>query len=82
MRQVDNSQMMNMYEKMGISKEVLEFSIKILDDLKERFDRIDDVSEYNQMKVLHAMQKNQVSEMHLETSSGYGYTDLGRDTQK
>ena len=41
MRQVDNSQMMNMYEKMGISKEVLEFSNKILDDLKERFDRID-----------------------------------------
>ena len=80
MRQVDNSQMMNMYEKMGISKEVLEFSNMILDDLKERFDRIDDVSEYNQMKVLHAMQKNQVSEMHLETSSGYGYTDLGRDT--
>ncbi|MBQ2981663.1 MAG: methionine gamma-lyase family protein [Lachnospiraceae bacterium] len=72
--------MMNMYEKMGISKEVLEFSNKILADLKERFDRIDDVSEYNQMKVLHAMQKNQVSEMHLETSSGYGYTDLGRDT--
>ena len=80
MRQVDNSQMMNMYKKMGISKEVLEFSNKILDELKERFDRIDDVSEYNQMKVLHAMQKNQVSEMHLETSSGYGYTDLGRDT--
>ena len=80
MRQVENMQMMNMYEKMGISKEVLEFSNKILDDLKERFERIDDVSEYNQMKVLHAMQKNQVSEMHLETSSGYGYTDLGRDT--
>lgn len=80
MRQVETSQMMNMYEKMGISKEVLEFSNKILADLKERFDRIDDVSEYNQMKVLHAMQKNQVSEMHLETSSGYGYTDLGRDT--
>ena len=80
MRQVDNSQMMNMYEKMGISKEVLAFSNEILESLKERFERIDDVAEYNQMKVLHAMQKNQVSEMHLETSSGYGYTDLGRDT--
>ena len=80
MRQVEMNHMMNMYEKMGISKEVLEFSNKILDDLKERFERIDEVSEYNQMKVLHAMQKNQVSEMHLETSSGYGYTDLGRDT--
>ncbi|MBQ5918914.1 MAG: aminotransferase class V-fold PLP-dependent enzyme [Lachnospiraceae bacterium] len=72
--------MMNMYEKMGISKEVLAFSNEILESLKERFERIDDVAEYNQMKVLHAMQKNQVSEMHLETSSGYGYTDLGRDT--
>ena len=80
MRQVNNSQMMNMYEKMGISKEVLAFSNEILEGLKERFERIDDVAEYNQMKVLHAMQKNQVSEMHLETSSGYGYTDLGRDT--
>ena len=80
MRQVEMNHMMNMYEKMGISKEVLKFSNKILDDLKERFERIDEVSEYNQMKVLHAMQKNQVSEMHLETSSGYGYTDLGRDT--
>ena len=65
---------------MGISKEVLAFSNEILESLKERFERIDDVAEYNQMKVLHAMQKNQVSEMHLETSSGYGYTDLGRDT--
>ena len=80
MRQVDNSQMMNMYEKMGISKEVLAFSNEILESLKERFESIDNVAEYNQMKVLHAMQKNQVSEMHLETSSGYGYTDLGRDT--
>ncbi len=80
MRQVDNSTMKDMYQKMGISKEVLDFSNNILDGLKERFDKIDEVAEYNQMKVLHAMQKNQVSEMHLETSSGYGYTDLGRDT--
>ncbi len=80
MRQVDNTTMNNMYEKMGISKEVLAFSNDILAGLKDRFDKIDDVAEYNQMKVLHAMQKNQVSEMHLETSSGYGYTDLGRDT--
>ena len=80
MRQVDNNTMKTMYQKMGISKEVLDFSNDILDGLKERFDKIDEVAEYNQMKVLHAMQKNQVSEMHLETSSGYGYTDLGRDT--
>lgn len=80
MRKASNSQLTDMYEKMGISTEVLAFSDDILKDLKERFEAIDGVAEYNQMKVLHAMQKNQVSEMHLETSSGYGYTDLGRDT--
>ncbi len=80
MRKVEDTKMKAMYEKMGISKEVLIFSNEILESLKERFDAIDNVAEYNQMKVLHAMQKNQVSEMHLETSSGYGYTDLGRDT--
>lgn len=80
MRQVEDSKMKALYEKMGISKEVLDYSNEILDGLKERFESIDGVAEYNQMKVLHAMQKNQVSEMHLETSSGYGYTDLGRDT--
>ncbi len=80
MRQVEDVKMKALYEKMGISKEVLDYSNEILDGLKERFESIDGVAEYNQMKVLHAMQKNQVSEMHLETSSGYGYTDLGRDT--
>lgn len=80
MRQVEENKMKTLYEEMGISKEVLDFSNGILDSLKERFEAIDGVAEYNQMKVLHAMQKNQVSEMHLETSSGYGYTDLGRDT--
>ncbi len=80
MRQVESKAMKNMYREMGISEAVLDFSNDILAGLKERFEKIDEVAEYNQMKVLHAMQKNQVSEMHLETSSGYGYTDLGRDT--
>ena len=80
MRTVENSVLEGMYEKMGISKKVIEFSNEVLAGLKERFEGIDKVAEYNQMKVLHAMQKNQVSEMHLETSSGYGYTDVGRDT--
>ena len=80
MRQVESKAMKNMYREMGISEAVLDFSNDILAGLKERFEKIDEVAEYNQMKVLHAMQENQVSEMHLETSSGYGYTDLGRDT--
>ena len=48
--------------------------------LAGRFEKIDRVAEYNQLKVLNAMQKNHVSEAHLGSSTGYGYTDMGRDT--
>ena len=75
-----NQTMYEMYRKQGISEEVLKLSDEVLASLKERFDKIDDVAEYNQMKVLAAMQKNKVSEAHLGTSTGYGYNDIGRDT--
>lgn len=68
------------YEKMGISKEVYDFGEKIWNSLKERFEQIDAVSEYNQLKVIGAMQKNKVSEACLLGTTGYGYNDLGRDT--
>ena len=68
------------YKKLGISGEVLDFSKTILKELESRFAEIDEIAEYNQMKVLQAMQKNKVSEMHLEGSTGYGYTEPGRDT--
>lgn len=70
----------NLYRNMGISDKVLSLAEKTEDKLKERFEKIDAVAEYNQLKVLNAMQKNQVSEAHLGTSTGYGYNDLGRDT--
>lgn len=69
-----------MYKKLGISKEVLGFGTQIEQTLKERFDKIDEIAEYNQLKVIHAMQKNKVSESCLYASTGYGYNDLGRDT--
>ncbi|MDE6209729.1 MAG: methionine gamma-lyase family protein [Lachnospiraceae bacterium] len=68
-----------MYSELGISKEVLAFSKDVLDSLKERFEKIDEVAEYNQLKVIKAMKKNKVSEMHFNGSSGYGYNDDGRD---
>ena len=68
------------YRELGISSEVLAYGNKIEKELKERFDSIDENAEYNQMKVLLAMQKNKVSEACLYASSGYGYNDLGRDT--
>lgn len=68
------------YLDMGISKEVYEFGNKIEKTLKERFDKIDEVVEYNQMKVIHAMQKKRVSAECFQATSGYGYNDVGRDT--
>ena len=69
-----------MYKQMGISDRVLKIASEAEDSLRDRFDQIDEVAEYNQLKVLNAMRKNHVSEAHLGTSTGYAYDDIGRDT--
>ena len=69
-----------MYKDLGISPEVLKFGTEIEASLKERFEKIDEVAEFNQMKVLHAMQEARVSDIHFAATTGYGYNDLGRDT--
>lgn len=69
-----------MYESLGISKKVLEFGNQAELKLKERFEAIDRTAEYNQLKVIGAMQKNRVSEGCFHYASGYGYDDQGRDT--
>lgn len=69
-----------MYNELGIAKETLSFGETILSQLKERFDGIDAVAEYNQLKVIKAMQEARVSEACLLGTTGYGYNDLGRDT--
>lgn len=69
-----------MYEELGISRPVLDFGLKTEAALKERFEAVDRNAEYNQCKVLLAMQKNRVSDIHFAGTTGYGYNDLGRDT--
>lgn len=68
-----------LYQEMGISPAVYARGEKVLEDLKDRFAAIDKVAEYNQAKVLHAMQKNRVSAACFAATTGYGYDDLGRD---
>ena len=68
------------YEELEISEKVYTFGHQIEASLKERFDAIDTIAEYNQLKVIRAMQKNRVSAECFQTSSGYGYDDVGRDT--
>ncbi len=68
-----------MYESLGIKKEILDFCEPILGDLRDRFEKIDSIAEFNQLKVIKAMQDADVSEAHLMGTSGYGYDDIGRD---
>ena len=68
-----------MYSELGISPEVQELSGKIEEKLAERFREIDRIAEYNQLKVLSAMQKNRLQEGHFAATTGYGYNDSGRE---
>lgn len=69
-----------LYESMGISREVYAYGERVLEGLKDRFAAIDAVTEYNQAKVVKALQECKVSEACLLGTTGYGYNDLGRDT--
>ena len=68
-----------MFESLGVSQTVLEFGEEILDDLRERFAKIDETAEYNQMKVISAMQKNRIDAACFAATTGYGYNDVGRE---
>ena len=69
-----------MYAGMGIESYVYEYGEAVLQKLSGRFRKIDEIAEYNQMKVIKAMQEAQVSEACLLGTTGYGYNDIGRDT--
>ena len=70
----------HMYQTLGISGSVLNFASSVETGLKPRFEAIDARAEYNQLKVLKAMQDNRVSDIHFAATTGYGYNDIGRDT--
>ena len=69
-----------MYGELGISEKVLNYGREIEKSLHDRFERIDRTAEYNQLKVIKAMQEARVSDIHFAGTTGYGYNDLGRDT--
>ncbi len=71
--------MKDMYQKLGVSGQVYDFGQSVLETLKDRFADIDAVAEYNQAKVIHAMQKNRVNAGCFAATTGYGYDDMGRD---
>ena len=71
--------MKKMYEMLGVSPEVYAYGEKTLERLQERFAQVDAVAEYNQAKVVAAMQKNRVGATCFAATTGYGYDDYGRD---
>ena len=77
---MENQIIEELYREMGISGPVFRFGQQTLRALEERFREIDGVAEYNQLKVVRAMQKNRVSAEHFSGSTGYGYNDSGRET--
>ena len=72
-------QILEMYHDLGVSQKVYEYGERALANLRERFAAIDQIAEYNQSKVIAAMQKNRVSAACFAGTTGYGYDDMGRD---
>ena len=69
-----------MYSKMGISNELVEKSKEVEKELEPIYKQIEEVCEYNSLKVLKAFQDNRISDIHFNQTTGYGYDDIGRDT--
>lgn len=76
---MSNVDISSIYGSLGIEKRVFDYCQNIEKRLWERYYAIDRTAEYNQLKVVHAMQKNKIGEAHLYPSTGYGYNDIGRE---
>ena len=68
-----------MYKELGISNELEDLSKKVEQELKPIFEKLDIICEKNSLKVLEAMQSCNLSESHLNTSTGYGIDEPGRN---
>ena len=66
-------------EHYNIDDEMMKFSEEVMEDIKFKFDEIKEIREYNQYKVLRAMQEANLSDNHFNWTTGYGYNDLGRE---
>ena len=68
-----------MYKEFGISDELLKMAEQTEKEISNQFEEINKICEYNSLKVLNAFQKNNISDMHFNSTTGYGYGDIGRD---
>ena len=68
-----------MYNKLGISEEIIKLSTEVEKEVENEFKKMERICEINSEKVLTAMQIRHLSEMHLQTSNGYGIDEIGRN---
>ncbi|MBO5479303.1 MAG: methionine gamma-lyase family protein [Clostridia bacterium] len=69
-----------MYQEFGIKEDIKNLASEVEQEIKPVFEQIDKICEKNSLKVLESFQKNKVSDMHFNSTTGYGYGDVGRDT--
>ena len=72
--------MKEMYEKLGVREDIIQMVEQAEIVLQPEFMKIDTLADYQSLKVLNAFHKYQVSEIHMRSTTGYGYDDIGRDT--
>ena len=76
----EKNELLELYKELHIDEKVYQYCKQIEGNLKERFAQIDEIAEYNQLKVIKAMQENKLSDVHFAATTGYGYNDIGRET--
>ncbi len=75
-----NNNLLSFYRQYGIDESVYSLGEKVLSRCRDRFEQIDKIAEYNQLKILKAFRECHVSEACLNGTTGYGYGDIGRET--
>lgn len=76
---IDDDILNLLYRDFGIDKSIIELSKKVMKDIKPFIQKIEQVTEYNQIKVIKAMTNANLSDFHLNDSTGYGYGDMGME---
>lgn len=68
-----------MLEEFGIKKKIIDLAGLVDEEIKTELNKVDSICEYNSLKVLKAFQDNKISDVHFNSTTGYGYGDIGRD---
>lgn len=71
--------MNNPYSIYGVSDKAFEISSRAMEEIAPIYKRIDEIREYNQLRVLEAFRSCKFSDIHMGSTTGYGYDDIGRD---